>query len=67
MAGVTVRILHPGGVGEYKQGDEVKNAPDGLVEIAKQGIRNAADGELVAEIVTKKGGADAVPTEDSQS
>ncbi len=47
----TVRILHAGGVGVHKQGDEVKNASVGLVDIAEKGIRNAADGELIAEIV----------------
>jgi len=46
-----VRILHAGGVGEHKQGDVVEDAHDGLVEIATKGIRNVADGELVAELV----------------
>jgi hypothetical protein len=46
-----VRILHVGGIGEHKQGDVVEDAHDGLVEIATRGIRNVADGELVAELV----------------
>lgn len=46
-----VRILHAGGIGEHKQGDVVEDAHDGLVEIATRGIRNVADGELVAELV----------------
>jgi hypothetical protein len=50
----TVRILHPGGVGEYKQGDIGKKPSSGLLEIAEKGIRNAADGELLAEIVDEK-------------
>jgi hypothetical protein len=53
----TVKILHPGGVGEWKQGSIVEDAPVGLVEIAKKGTRNAADGELLAEIV-EEGGLD---------
>lgn len=50
----TVRILHAGGVGEYKQGDVVKDAPEGLVEIATKGVVNAADGEPLAEVVKGK-------------
>lgn len=50
----TVRILHAGGVGAYSQNEVVKDAPDGLVEIAKSETRNSADGELLAEIVDEK-------------
>jgi hypothetical protein len=46
-----VRILHAGGIGGHKQGDVVEDAHVGLVEIATRGIRNVADGELVAELV----------------
>ncbi|WP_339234619.1 hypothetical protein MKX40_17915 [Paenibacillus sp. FSL R5-0517] len=46
----TVKILVDA-VGEYNAGDFVKDAPDGLVEIAKKQVRNAATGELLAEIV----------------
>src|SRR4051812_33021801 len=38
-------------VGEHSAGDIVHDAPDGLVEIAKKQVRNAATGELLAEIV----------------
>lgn len=38
-------------VGEYNAGDIVTDAPDGLVEIAKKQIRNAASGELLAVII----------------
>jgi TusA-related sulfurtransferase len=38
-------------VGEYNAGDIVTDAPDGLIEIAKKQIRNAASGELLAVIV----------------
>lgn len=47
----TVKVLHAGGIGEYKQGDVVKDAPAGLVHIATNEVRNAADGELLAEFV----------------
>nr|WP_154957438.1 hypothetical protein [Paenibacillus xylanexedens] len=46
----TVKILVDA-VGEYNAGDIVKDAPDGLVEIAKKQVRNAATGELLAEMV----------------
>lgn len=46
----TVKILVDA-VGEFNAGDIVKDAPDGLVEIAKKQVRNAATGELLAEIV----------------
>jgi hypothetical protein len=46
----TVKILS-GYVGEWGPGDIVKDAPDGLVQIAKHKIKNAATGEMVAEIV----------------
>ena len=35
-------------VGEYKAGDIVTDAPEGLVDIAKRQVRNAATGELLA-------------------
>ncbi|MEK4474345.1 hypothetical protein NSQ91_14105 [Paenibacillus sp. FSL R7-0048] len=38
-------------VGEYNAGDIVTDAPEGLVEIAKNKVRNAATGELLAELV----------------
>ncbi|OKP95391.1 hypothetical protein [Paenibacillus sp. P46E] len=38
-------------VGEYNTGDIVTDAPVGLVEIAKNKVRNAATGELLAELV----------------
>ncbi|MGG1637219.1 Rho termination factor N-terminal domain-containing protein [Paenibacillus sp. NRS-1760] len=38
-------------VGEYNAGDIVTDAPDGLVEIAKKKICNAASGELLAVII----------------
>ena len=46
----TVKVLFDG-VGEFKAGDIVPNAPVGLVEIAEKGITNAATGALLAEIV----------------
>lgn len=38
-------------VGEYNAGDIVTDAPEGLVDIAKNKTKNAATGELLAEIV----------------
>lgn len=46
----TVKVLVDA-VGEYNAGDIVKDAPEGLVEIARKGIRNAASGQLLAEVV----------------
>ncbi|WP_258297858.1 hypothetical protein [Paenibacillus peoriae] len=46
----TVRVLVDA-VGQYNSGDIVTDAPDGLVDIAKKEIRNAATGQLLAEIV----------------
>lgn len=46
----TVKILVDA-VGEYNAGDIVHDAPDGLVEIAIKKVRNAATGELLAEII----------------
>lgn len=46
-----VRILHDGGVGEYKAGEVVEKPSAGLLFIAQQGVRNAADGQLVAEVI----------------
>ncbi|MEK5142580.1 MULTISPECIES: hypothetical protein [unclassified Paenibacillus] len=57
----TVRVLVDA-VGQYNSGDIVTDAPDGLVDIAKKEIRNAATGQLLAEIVD--GGAlDGSPSE----
>ncbi|MDH2330479.1 hypothetical protein [Paenibacillus polymyxa] len=57
----TVRVLVDA-VGQYNSGDIVTDAPDGLVDIAKKEIRNAANGQLLAEIVD--GGAlDGSPSE----
>ncbi|OMD34814.1 hypothetical protein [Paenibacillus odorifer] len=38
-------------VGEYNAGDIVTDAPEGLVDIAKRQVRNAATGELLAIFV----------------
>ncbi|WP_405176347.1 hypothetical protein MHI27_11945 [Paenibacillus sp. FSL H8-0261] len=38
-------------VGEYNAGDIVTDAPEGLVDIAKRQVCNAATGELLAEII----------------
>jgi hypothetical protein len=38
-------------VGEHNAGDIIHDAPDGLIEIAKRKVRNAATGELLAEIM----------------
>jgi hypothetical protein len=46
----TVRILFDG-IGEYRAGDIVPDAPEGLVEIAERGITNAANDALLAEII----------------
>ncbi|QDH23459.1 hypothetical protein [Saccharibacillus brassicae] len=46
----TVKVLVDG-VGDYNAGDVVRNAPDGLVEIAISKTRNAASGQLLAEMV----------------
>lgn len=46
----TIRVLVDS-VGEYNAGDIVKDAPEGLVEIARKGIRNAASGQLLAELI----------------
>lgn len=48
MATVKVLVDY---VGVYMAGDIVKDAPPGLVHMAKAGTRNAATGELVAEFV----------------
>lgn len=49
-------------VGEWNAGDIIKDAPEGLVEIARKGIRNAASGQLLAAIIgdDEAGGSDAV-------
>ncbi|MDK8182108.1 Rho termination factor N-terminal domain-containing protein [Paenibacillus sp. UMB4589-SE434] len=46
----TIKVLIEG-VGDYSAGDIIKDAPAGLVHIAESQIKNAATGELVAEIV----------------
>ncbi|WP_339248222.1 hypothetical protein NST58_13060 [Paenibacillus sp. FSL R10-2796] len=38
-------------VGEYNAGDIVTDAPEGLVDIAKRQVRNAATGELLVMFV----------------
>jgi hypothetical protein len=38
-------------VGEYNAGDIATDAPEGLVDIAKRQVCNAATGELLAEII----------------
>lgn len=38
-------------VGEWNAGDVVIDAPAGLLEIARNQVRNAATGELLAEII----------------
>ncbi|QYK68267.1 hypothetical protein [Paenibacillus sp. S02] len=58
----TVRVLVDA-VGQYNSGDIVTNAPDGLVDIAKKEIRNAATGQLLAEIVDGNGALDGSPSE----
>jgi hypothetical protein len=40
-------------VGEYNAGDIVTDAPQGLIDIAIKGTRNAATGQLLAEIVNQ--------------
>lgn len=39
------------GVGEWKAGEIVKDAPIGLVEMAKKGTRNAATRELICKLI----------------
>ena len=46
----TVKVLVDA-VGGYNAGDIVTDAPYGLVDIATKGTRNAATGELLAEII----------------
>lgn len=48
---ITVKILIDH-VGEYMAGDIITDAPAGLVHMATVGTRNAATGQLVAEIVS---------------
>jgi hypothetical protein len=40
-------------VGEYNAGEIVTDAPQGLIDIAIKGTRNAATGQLLAEIVNQ--------------
>lgn len=58
----TVKVLVDA-VGQYNAGDIVTDAPDGLVYIAKNGVRNAATGQLLAEIVDGKGIVGDTPSE----
>ncbi|WP_017687987.1 hypothetical protein [Paenibacillus sp. PAMC 26794] len=53
-------------VGEYNAGDIVKDAPDGLIEIAKKQVRNAATGKLLAEIIVGDVGSTDTPSEREQ-
>ncbi|MDF2651337.1 MAG: hypothetical protein K0Q73_7142, partial [Paenibacillus sp.] len=46
----TVKVLLDA-VGEYNSGDIVKDAPPGLVHIARVGTVNAATGHRIAELV----------------
>ncbi|ODA09238.1 hypothetical protein [Paenibacillus polymyxa] len=57
-----VRVLVDA-VGQYNSGNIVTDAPDGLVDIAKKEIRNAATGQLLAEIVDGNGIVDGSPSE----
>jgi hypothetical protein len=50
----TVKVLHDA-VGEYNAGDIVKDAPHGLVHMAKVGTTNAATGQRIAELVDDDG------------
>ncbi|MCR8633487.1 hypothetical protein [Paenibacillus radicis (ex Xue et al. 2023)] len=49
----TVRVLVDA-VGDYNAGDIVKDAPAGLIGIALFGTRNAATGQLLAQIVDEE-------------
>ncbi|GAS82397.1 hypothetical protein [Paenibacillus amylolyticus] len=53
-------------VGEYNAGDIVKDAPDGLIEIAKRQVRNAATGKLLAEIIEGDVNSTDTPSEREQ-
>ena len=46
----TVKILH-GEVGEWQEGDIVKDAPPGLVHMAREGTVNLATGQRIAELL----------------
>jgi hypothetical protein len=58
----TVKVLVDA-VGQYNAGDIVNDAPDGLVDIAKKEVRNAATGQLLAEIVDGNGVVDGAHSE----
>jgi len=49
----TVKILS-GSYGEFNEGDIVNDAPPSLVRIAKDEVRNAATGQIVAELINSK-------------
>ena len=48
-----IRILHEGGVGAHKAGDVVEKPHAGLVYMAENAVKNAADGKLLCEFVDK--------------
>ncbi|PZT54142.1 hypothetical protein [Paenibacillus silvae] len=50
-------------VGGYSAGDIVKDAPAGLVDIALKETRNAATGQLLAEIMDDSSNPPSGPTE----
>lgn len=50
-----VKVLHAGGVGAHKQDEIVYDAHPGLVHIARHGVLNAADGELIAILCDDEG------------
>lgn len=50
-------------VGEYNAGDIVTDAPEGLVDIARKQVRNAASGQLLAEIVDENTIVNSDPSE----
>ncbi|MNC16703.1 hypothetical protein D3C75_645640 [compost metagenome] len=50
-------------VGEYNAGDIVTDAPEGLVDIVKRQVRNAATGELLAIFVNSNEIVSDIPSE----
>lgn len=53
----TVKVLVDA-VGAYNAGDIVPDAPEGLIDIARRGVVNAATGQRLAEIVEEQAGND---------
>ncbi len=53
----TVKVLVDA-VGDYNAGDIVKDAPPGLVHMARVGTKNAATGQRIAELVDDDAGDD---------